>query len=96
MATKPKYMDEPCYGLNLGDPTPQREFTLKYLIDFYTEFEDKTSFFNNYFQRLAGTSQLQIQIEKGMTEEQIRESWEPGLADYKEMRKRYLLYPETK
>jgi hypothetical protein len=28
-----------------------------------------------------------------MSEEDIRRSWEPGLSRYKQMRKKYLLYP---
>ena len=33
------------------------------------------------------------QIIDGKSEEEIRASWEPGLSQYKEMRKKYLLYP---
>nr|MBA2493815.1 DUF1343 domain-containing protein [Acidobacteriota bacterium] len=32
------------------------------------------------------------QIIAGKTEEEIRRSWEPGLTNYKKMRKKYLLY----
>ncbi|WP_289305239.1 exo-beta-N-acetylmuramidase NamZ domain-containing protein, partial [Parabacteroides goldsteinii] len=31
---------------------------------------------------------------RGLTEEEIRESWQPELDKYKQMRKKYLLYPD--
>jgi uncharacterized protein YbbC (DUF1343 family) len=34
-----------------------------------------------------------LPILNGVSEEEIRKSWEPGLSAYKEMRKKYLLYP---
>ncbi|RYZ20481.1 MAG: DUF1343 domain-containing protein, partial [Chitinophagaceae bacterium] len=33
------------------------------------------------------------QIRAGKSEAEIRASWEPGLSQYKAMRKKYLLYP---
>jgi uncharacterized protein YbbC (DUF1343 family) len=45
------------------------------------------------FDKLAGTTQLKEQIMAGVPESEIRKSWEPGLNQYKQMRKRYLLYP---
>ena len=42
--------------------------------------------------KLAGTSKFKEQIIAGVSEEEIRKSWEPGLSEYKEMRKKYLLY----
>ena len=32
-------------------------------------------------------------VPEGKSEEEIRKTWEPGLSNYKEMRKKYLLYP---
>jgi uncharacterized protein YbbC (DUF1343 family) len=43
--------------------------------------------------KLAGTDQFQQQIRDGVSEQAIRASWEPGLSQYKSMRKKYLLYP---
>ena len=51
-----------------------------------------SGFFNAYFQRLAGTDQLQIQVQQGMTEQEIRATWEPELSNFKELRKKYLIY----
>ena len=41
-----------------------------------------------------GTKQLRFQIVRGLTEEEIRASWQPELEQYKKMRKKYLLYPD--
>ena len=40
----------------------------------------------------TGTKKLQQQIEAGTSEADIRKSWEKGLKDFKEMRKKYLIY----
>jgi uncharacterized protein YbbC (DUF1343 family) len=39
-----------------------------------------------------GTSEFRQQIIAGVSEEEIRKSWEPGLSNYKMMRKKYLIY----
>ena len=54
----------------------------------------KENFFTPYFEKLAGTDELRKQIEEGKSEEQIRESWQPELRKYREIRKKYLLYPD--
>jgi len=41
---------------------------------------------------LIGNNVFKKQVMDGLSEEEIRKSWEPGLSDYKEMRKQYLLY----
>ncbi len=40
-----------------------------------------------------GSGLFRQQIIDGVPEAEIRKSWEPGLSQYKEMRKKYLLYP---
>jgi uncharacterized protein YbbC (DUF1343 family) len=85
-----------CHGLNLHQPSADEPtgFTLKYLIDFYQQSTDKTTFFSKYFEQLTGTSSLREQIIAGKTEAEIRAGWEPGLGQFKQLRKKYLLYPE--
>ncbi len=65
---------------------------LSYLLDFYTDFPKDQTFFNNYFNNLAGTSTLKQQIKDGMTEAEIRESWAEGLSEFKAIRSGYLMY----
>ena len=47
---------------------------------------------SNFFEKLAGTTELRRQIEAGMSEDEIRATWQPGLERFKEIRKKYLIY----
>jgi uncharacterized protein YbbC (DUF1343 family) len=95
MAKNPKYENVLCYGTDLRNLNPESAiFTLKWLIDYYHKATDKEKFFNKYFNNHAGNSTLQTQIKNGMSEEQIKKSWEPELTKYKEMRKKYLMYED--
>ncbi|MBO7490897.1 MAG: DUF1343 domain-containing protein [Bacteroidales bacterium] len=68
--------------------------SLEYLINAYKCTSDKSTFFTNaaFFDKLAGTDQLRKQIIQGLTEEQIRASWQSDLESFKVVRSRYLLY----
>ena len=54
----------------------------------------KGSFYlkSNFFEKLAGNGDLRRQIEAGMSDEEIRATWEPALSEYKQIRSRYLIY----
>lgn len=95
-AVNPPQEGKLCYGMDLSavDATNQG-LKLNYLIDFYKKAVDKDHFFlaTNYINRLYGNDQLPNQLKLGLTEEAIRKTWEPGLSQYKEMRKKYLIYP---
>ncbi|CAN5300636.1 DUF1343 domain-containing protein [soil metagenome] len=94
MAKNPPYENKTCYGLDLRNAELNENFTLKYLIDFYKLAPDKDKFFNAFFNKLAGNDKLQKQIKEGMSESEIKKSWENDLQAYKNMRKQYLLYPD--
>ena len=91
MAKTPKYLGQKCHGYDLSNATIKNQIDLSYLIEFYEKSKDKENFFNKYFIKLAGTDQLQKQIEDGKSEDEIRASWVAGLADYKSKRKKYLI-----
>jgi uncharacterized protein YbbC (DUF1343 family) len=57
-------------------------------------FKDSTDFFTPYFDKLAGTDQLRIDIINGKSEEEIRKSWEKDLNIFRQKRQKYLLYPD--
>ncbi len=95
-AKSPMYNQQQCHGIDLRTMSEDRQFTLKYLIDFYQKSPDKGKFFNSFFNKLAGTAQLMEQIKAGLNESDIRKTWEPALGDYKRMRTAYLLYPDFK
>ena len=98
MSEDPPQKNKLCYGINLKDYNTDQirrtgKLNLTWLLEFYNAFPDKAHFFNAYFTKLAGTAELQKQIEAGKSEKDIRASWEPALSNYKTMRKKYLLYP---
>jgi uncharacterized protein YbbC (DUF1343 family) len=88
----PPLKNQLCYGMDLRSVTPARKVDLKYLLMFYQQYPDKEKFFIAYFDKLAGTTQLKQQIKDGLTEDQIRESWKPGLDAFNSKREKYLLY----
>ncbi len=93
-AQEPPYKGQTCYGKDLTSPSHARPFTLAYVIDFYRNSSNQEKFFNDFFEKLAGTVTLREQIKAGKTEAEIRASWEPALSNYKKLRKQYLLYPD--
>ena len=89
---EPMNKDVLCYGEDLTTIPKVTKFELKWLIKAYQTTSDKSKFFTDFFTKLAGTKKLQQQIESGVSESDIRKSWEKGLEDFKAMRKPYLIY----
>ena len=94
-ANTPKFMGKACYGKDYRDIKPPPKFNIKELIEFYNISGRDKDFFNDYFNKLAGNSELKKQIEAGLTEDEIRISWIEELNEYKTLRKKYLLYPDS-
>ena len=100
-ASKPPLLGQLCNGFDLSAVNFAKEtanrFTLKWLLKAWSLFPDKAHFFNGNgsgFDRLAGTAILAQQIREGLSEEEIRKSWEPALGNFKKIRKKYLLYAD--
>ena len=91
-AKEPMHKDILCYGEDLSKINKMSRLELKWLIKAYANTSDKTIFFNDFFTKLAGTKKLQEQIIEGVSEKEIRKSWETDLNAFKEMRKKYLIY----
>ncbi len=68
-------------------------FDLQYLMEMYQRVP-KGKFFlkNNFFEKLAGNGDLRHQIESGMSEEEIRSTWQPALDKFMKTREEYLIY----
>ncbi len=94
MAKHPKLEGQQCYGVDLRNAPKPDKIDLSHLIRFYNLWDKDEPFFNNYFEKLAGTATLRRQIEKGLPEAEIRASWQTGLDDYKKLRRKYLLYDD--
>lgn len=67
---------------------------LYWLISFYQQSPEKEKFFNNFFDKLAGSAELRKQIIAGKSEDEIRASWTEDLNQFKAVRKKYLLYKD--
>lgn len=90
----PKHENRVCYGYDLREEsTPKYQLDLSWLIRFYQLYPDQDDYFNPFFINLSGTRKLGAQIENGFTEEEIRASWQEGLAAFKLKREKYLIYP---
>ncbi len=88
----PKHDGVLCYGEDLSTRKDLNQLDLSYLIKAYQNSIDKKVFFNTFFTNLAGTKALQIQIESGVSEQEIRETWADGLNTFKKVRGMYLIY----
>ena len=91
-AKYPKHINSKCFGLDLRKHKKLSEINLKWLILAYKNSKNKTSFFLESFDKLAGTYELKKQIIDGINEEQIKRSWKNDLKKFKTVRAKYLLY----
>lgn len=97
-AKYPPFKDVLCRGYDLRQISTDSlesaaRINLKWLIDSHEYFLSKPDFFQSFINKLAG-SELRNQIEKGMTEDEIRQSWQEGLKNFQTIRKKYLLYED--
>ena len=92
-AKHPKHKGVVCYGKDLKDEDLHGVMTLKWVIEAYKNTTDKSLFFNTAnFTTHAGTDILQKQIESGLTEKEIKETWKADLETFKNTRSKYLIY----
>jgi uncharacterized protein YbbC (DUF1343 family) len=96
-AKSPLHENKECHGFDLERNNQKRkyEINLNYLIKAKELLGDSITYINQpgFFDRLAGTSMLREQINMGWSAKEIRETWKPGLESFKEIRRKYLLYP---
>ncbi|MFO7999412.1 MAG: DUF1343 domain-containing protein [Bacteroidales bacterium] len=95
----PPELGKTCHGRDLGAIPIERleernQIHLDYLLEAYRSFPDKSGFFNPYFEKLAGNGLLRMQVLAGLSAEQITESWQEGLEEFRKIRRKYLLYPD--
>lgn len=93
----PLQKDKECYGVDLREYPFEGGLTLRFFLDFYNKSGEGKAFFfarPHWFDLLAGSKELRFQIVRGLTEDEIRATWKPDLDKYKELREKYLLYPD--
>lgn len=99
-ASNPPHKDKPCYGADLRLPPAdvlkitEGRISLSFLKNALLLQGGTSSFFNAFFDKLAGTDQLKQQLLQGLSEEAIRATWEKDIKAFKAIRKKYLLYPD--
>jgi uncharacterized protein YbbC (DUF1343 family) len=108
-AKQSKLYGQLCYGWDLsGTPEEVLKLTdnkvqLKWLIEAYRLFPQKDSFFlipksgnmeQSSIVRLSGNNELWQQVRAGKPENEIRQTWEAELTEFKKIRKKYLLYED--
>ena len=91
-AKYPKHLDEICNGVDLSKSPYLNNINLQWIIEAYNKSKNKSSFFRNGFNKLAGNSKLQKQIINGILEKEIKESWKNNIEEFKVIRSKYLLY----
>ncbi|TGD57442.1 DUF1343 domain-containing protein [Flavobacterium humi] len=89
---EPPLKGQLCYGEDLSSIGKVKQLELKWLIKAYRTTSDKSKFFTDFFTKLSGTKKLQQQIEAGIPETEIRNSWKKGIEDFKKIRAKYLIY----
>lgn len=95
-ASKPLLEGQKCKGENLveyahGYAYNNNQLQLDWIINAYNQLSDK-GFFTNYFRLLSGDRQMQIDIENGLSADQIRASWQKDLDAFMLIREKYLIY----
>jgi uncharacterized protein YbbC (DUF1343 family) len=95
MDAKPLQNGKECFGLDLREYPFEGGLSLRFFLDFYEKAGRKDSFFARpeWFDLLAGNRELRAYITAGLSEQEIRLLWQDDLERYKEMRRKYLLYP---
>lgn len=96
-AKNPPHENRVCFGFDLRRMTTTAPgISLSYLLTAYRNHADTSSFFlkNNFFEKLAGNTDLRKQVIEGKSEQEIRATWQADILDYKKRRKQYLLYKD--
>jgi len=99
IATNPPCVGQECKGFDLSDMASiimknNNFININLIVEAYKEFPKKDSFFTPFFDKLAGTKTLREQIIAGKTADEIKQSWQSNLNAFKQIRKKYLLYPD--
>jgi len=94
--SNPRHKGKLCYGTDYTSVSlPKRQIALGPLLDYYRKADSLGLQLINQrqlFDLLAGTKKLRQQLSSGLSEEEIRASWQAGLKDFQAKRARYLLY----
>ncbi len=96
-ASSPKHKGVKCYGENLqkisiDDILKNKEIDLSYIIAHLGKENISKITSVSFFDKLAGSSELRTALEHGLSEQEIRNQWQPQLQQFNSIRQKYLLY----
>ncbi|MEN9523001.1 MAG: hypothetical protein RL065_1378 [Bacteroidota bacterium] len=96
-AKNPPCLNQLCFGKDLSNIAldslqHQTQINLSYLFEAYKNHPSKDKFFIPFFTSLAGNEILEKQIKQGLSEAEIRKTWQPSLKKFQQIRANYLLY----
>ena len=93
-ASTPKLMNKNLIGQDLRHSSV-KGIDLSFIIKWHQIFQaTNTAFFTraSFMDKLSGTDKLRKAIVAGKTQQEIKQSWQQGLLNFKNLRKPYLLY----
>jgi len=97
-ASNPKFKDQVCFGEDLSEVPYQSAINLKWLINAYKNNTKQPFWTMNgkklWIDQLSGTDELHKQIEAGLSEEEIKATWQKELETFKKIRAKYLIYKD--
>ena len=96
-AKSPRFDGKVCYGEDLSNTEFLSEINLEWLIKAHQNYESSEPFWIKqsgkfWIDVLAGTDALRKQIDQGLSEEEIKKTWQEDLAKFQKIRSKYLLY----
>ncbi len=95
-AKEPLWQNKICNGYDLRTVQRKRayEINLNWMINARDQLGDSVTFIDqrNFFDRLAGTSELRKQLAAGMSAKEIKATWKPGIDQFTKIRQKYLIY----
>jgi uncharacterized protein YbbC (DUF1343 family) len=95
----PPHNGERCYGVDLRDLADEEIWRegvdLSYIVDAYHDLEIGDSFFTPMFEKLIGVEYVRRMIIEGYAAADIEAMWEEDVAEFKMLRREYLLYDDN-
>ena len=97
-AKNPPLKDQKCYGVDLraidNEQIIAQGFNLEYIIDAYHNLNMGEKFFTRMFLLLTGVDYIKEMIIAGHSADEIRARWQDDVKQFKQLRRKYLLYEE--
>ena len=96
VSSNPPFENQLCKGIKVSFEKRPTQLNLSWLMNMYSSYPNKEKFFSSpaFFDKLAGNTLLRKQVASGVSEDDIRASWQKDLDSYNVIRKKYLLYPD--